>query len=104
MDKKPFDEDFPFKDDPTVRELFADGIHQVTVDGTTFRLMFTASRGELPRGNKTKITGSKALVARLVMPTPLLAELYNQLDLLVNGLVAQGIMKREGGGVRPTLQ
>jgi hypothetical protein len=104
MDKKPFDHTFPFKDNPDLAEIFADGIHQITVDGSTLRLTLTASRGELPKGNKTSVTGYKALAARIVMPTPMLAELYNQLDQVVRGMEAQGLLTRSGPSVKPTMQ
>lgn len=105
MDKKPFDHAFQFKDNPDLAETFADGIHQITVDGSTLRITLTASRGELPKGNKTSISGYKALAARLVMPTPMLAELYNQLDQIVRGMEAKGLLTRSGSsGVKPTVQ
>ena len=104
MSKQPFDSTFPFKDDPALAETFADGIHQITVDGSTMRITLTASRGELPKGTKTTPTGYKALAARSVMPTPLLAVLYYQLDQIVRGMEASGYLKREGGGVKPTVQ
>lgn len=104
VEKKPFDADFPFKDDPALSETFADGIHQITVDQTTFRLTLTSSRGDLPKGNKTTMTGYKALAARIIMPTPAMAELYNQLDKIIRGLEAQGLVTRSAEGVKPTLQ
>jgi hypothetical protein len=104
MDKKPYDRAFTFKDDPGVRETFADGIHLVTVDGSTLRIVFTVGRADPPKTGNKQPTGNRVAVARLVMPLPGLAELYNQLDGMVRGLESQGLLTRGGGGVKPTVQ
>ena len=104
MEKKPFNHAFTFKDNPNVHETFADGVHQILVDGSTLKLDLTVSRSDLPKsGNKTP-TGNNVIAARLVMPLPALATLYNQLDQMVRGLETQGLLHRGGGEVKPTVQ
>lgn len=104
MEKKSYDHAFTFKDNLDVTETFADGIHLVTVDGTTMRLVLTVSRSEPPKPGTKAPTGQKVVASRLVMPLPAMAELYNQLDRMVRGMEAQGLLHREGGGVSPTVQ
>lgn len=96
-EKKPFDHSFQFKDVPTIAETFADGVHLVTVDGTTTRIVFTTSRPDPPKSGNKSPTGQKALAARLVLTNPAMAELYNQLSHMVQVLEQQGLMKREAG-------
>ena len=104
MEKKSFDHAFSFKDNPAVTETFADGVHLISVDGSTLRIVFTVARADPPKtGNKTA-TGQKVAAARLVMPLPALAELYNQLDGMVRGLESQGLLTRGDGAVKPTVQ
>jgi hypothetical protein len=45
-------------------------------------------------------TGQKAVAARLVLSNPAMAELYNQLNRMVQALEQRGIMTREGGEAR----
>jgi len=104
MEKKSFNHAFTFKDNPDVRETFADGVHLVTVDGSTLKIDLTVSRSDPPKtGNKTP-TGNNVIAVRLVMPLPALATLYNQLDQMVRGLEAQGLLHRGSGEVKPTVQ
>jgi hypothetical protein len=96
-ESKPYDHTFQFKDIPTVAETFADGVHLVTVDGTTTRIVFTASRADPPKTGNKSPTGQKAVAARLVLTNPAMAALYNQLSKMVQVLEQRGLMKREGG-------
>ena len=104
MEKKSFDHAFTFKDDIGCRETFADGIHLVSVDGSTLRLVLTVARADLPKTGNKSPTGHKVPVVRLVMPLPALADLYNQLDQMVRGLESQGLLTRGGGVVSQTVQ
>lgn len=97
MESKSYDHTFTFKDVPTVGEVFADGVHLVTVDSTTTRITFTVSRSDPPKTGNKMPTGQKAVSARLVLSNPAMAELYNQLSRMVQVLEERGIMKREGG-------
>lgn len=103
MGKKPYDHAFQYKDVPTIGETFADGIHQIQVDGTTLRITFTVSRGDAPKSSsKDPPVGVKATAARLVMPLPALATLYNQLERMVRGLEQQGLLQRSPKGLKTT--
>ncbi len=104
MEKKSFDHAFTFKDDLSVRETFADGVHLIAVDGSTLRIVLTAARSDAPKTGNKQPTGQKVVAARLVMPLPALAELYNQLDGMVRGLENQGLLTRGDGAVKPTVQ
>jgi hypothetical protein len=106
MENKPYDHAFQYKDIPTVPETFADGVHLLTVDGSTMRIVFTVSRSDAEQqpGSKSP-RGQKATAARLVMPLKGFAELYNKLDQMVSGLESQGLLKRERGeGLKATVQ
>jgi hypothetical protein len=100
MENKSYDHAFTFKDIPTVAEVFADGVHLVTVDSTTTRIIFTVSRSDPPKTGNKMPTGQKAVAARLVLSNPAMAELYNQLNRMVQALEQRGIMTREGGEAR----
>jgi hypothetical protein len=103
MEKKAYDQAFQYKDVPALAETFADGIHLVTVDGSSARITFTVSRSDPPKtGNKVP-TGQKVTAARIVLPLPAMAELYNQLHGMVQVLEQRGLMTREGGTAQ-TLQ
>lgn len=103
MDHKPFDHAFPYKDTHAVVETFADGLHLVTVDGSTARITLTVSRGDPPKPNqKGPPTGQKVTAARLVMPMPAFLHLFNQMNQLVVGLEQQGHIVRDKDNV--TLQ
>lgn len=105
MEKKPFDHAFAFKDDLGVRETFADGLHLMTFDGAVAKLTFTVSRpDEIKEGFKGPPRGQKVPAARLVLPAPALAALFNQLHQLMGALEAQGLVTRDGDAVRPTVQ
>lgn len=105
MDSKPFDAAFSFKDDLNVREIFADGLHLITVEGTTAKITLTVSRPDDPKpGRKGPPSGYKIPVARLVLSTPAFAHLFNQMSQIMHILEAQGVVKREGQVVRPTVQ
>ena len=97
MENKPFDHSFQFKDDLSVRETFAQGVHLATVDGSTLRITFTVSRPDPPKTGNKAPTGQKVVACRLVLPLPAMAELYNQLDQMVRALEQKGLLKREGG-------
>jgi hypothetical protein len=105
MDNKPFDAAFSFKDDLNVREIFADGLHLITVEGTIAKITLTVSRPDDPKpGQKGPPRGYKVPVARLALTTPALAHLFNQVSQIMHILEAQGLVKREGQIVRPTIQ
>lgn len=106
-EKKPFDHAFTFKDDLSVREIFADGIHGIQVGGGVAKLTFTASRmsEEMKLGHKGPPKGYKAPVARIAFPAPAFADLYNKMNQLMAAMEAQGLVKREAGGVaKATMQ
>lgn len=100
MEKKPFDHAFPYKDISSVAETFADGIHLITVDGTTARITLSATRSDAPKGNQKMPSGQKVTAARIVLPTPAFLELYNQMEQIISGMEQQGIIVREGGALR----
>ena len=104
--KLPFDHAFTAKDDPTVKETYADGVGLIVIHSGTARLALTVSRADEPKPNrKGPPTGQKVIAARLVMPLSGLADLYNKLDQLMNGLAQEGLVHREqDGGVKPTVQ
>lgn len=101
MEKKPYDHAFQYKDVPAVAETFADGVHLVTVDGSTARMTLTISRGEAPKPNqKGPPQGQKLTAARVVMPTPAFVELYNQMHQMISGLERVGAVVRDDKGLR----
>lgn len=105
MDKQAFDHAFTFKDNPAVAETFVDGIHLAAMYGHNFRLTFTVSRADDPKpGRKGPPTGQKVIAERLVMSLQCAADLYNRLDGMFKTLEMQGVLTRDGGAVKPTVQ
>lgn len=103
--KQPFDHAFAFKDDLNVREVFADGLYLITVDGTTAKITLTVSRPDDPEpGYDGPAKGYKVPVARLALSAPAFANLFNQMNQLMNLLEAKGIVRREGQQVQSTVQ
>ena len=95
--KKPYDHAFQFKDNPTITETFADGVHLITVDGSNAKITFTASRSDPPKPGNKAPTGAKVVTARLVLSAPALTALFNQLQQLMAGMEQMGVIQREGG-------
>lgn len=104
METKLYDHAFAFKDSPAVTETFADGIHLVTVDDSTFRIVLTVSRTDPHETGGKSPAGQKVVASRIVMPLKGLTELYNQLDQMVRGLESQGLLKREIGALKEAEQ
>jgi hypothetical protein len=105
MGKKPYDDAFTFKDDLAVREVFADGVHLITVDGTVAKITLTVSRpDDLKPGFKGPPKGHKVAVTRLAMPAAAFATLFNQMNNLMLLLEKQGLVKREGVPPSETVQ
>ena len=102
MEKKPFDKTFPYKDLPNVAETFADGIQLVQVDSSTLRILFTVSRTDDVKPGRPH--GNKVTAARLVLPLPAFADLYNQLESMVTALEQRGLLQREGQSLKTTVQ
>ena len=98
MSKKPTLADLPFKDDPTVREIYADSLQQATIDDNGLRLVFGVNRPLLPSGGEKRLGGYRTVAARIAMPQQGLAQLYNELDRIVRALESSGLLKRESGG------
>ena len=94
----------PFKDDPDVREIFADGLQQAIIDDSGLRLVFAVNRPELPVGGGKKLGGYRTVAARINMPQQGLTDLYTQLDEIVKKLEAMGLLKRPDVGGKPTVQ
>lgn len=106
MDSKPFDHAFKVKDSPELMETLVDGVQFMTIQGQTARFIFTVSRPDEPKpGHKGPPTGQKIVAARLAMPLPAFADLYNKIEQMVRGLETQGLLTRSGSsGVKPTVQ
>lgn len=103
MSKSPFD-DLPYKDIPSLAETFAENVSIVSVQNGVFYATLTANRPDAPKPNIKKATGNKVPVVRLVMPVNGMLELHQQIDRLINGMVMQGVLVRDGSGVKPTVQ
>lgn len=105
MDRQAFDSAFTFKDNPAVAETYVDGIHLAAMHSHIFRLTFTVSRADEPKpGRKGPPTGQKVVAERLIMSLECAAQLYNRLDGMFKTLEAEGVLTRDAGAVKPTVQ
>ena len=95
MDKKPADHAFAYADNVAIMETFVDGIHMLTVDAETARVVFTVSRRDARTPGAKQVTGKKVTAARLVMPSHTVIALYNELSKLMGALEARGVATRK---------
>lgn len=102
---KPFDHAFPFKDDLSAKEQFADEAYSLQLSGSVAKITFTASRAEdIKPGYKGPPKGQKVAVARIALPAQGFADLYNKMHRMLTALEAQGIVTRENGEAKATIQ
>jgi hypothetical protein len=83
-----------YVDIPEVSETFIDSFHFASFDGTTFRIELCSTRMDAPKPSE-KPTARQYPICRLVMPPQTMLDLYNQLQIFVNALVQQGVLKQE---------
>lgn len=104
-EKKPFDHAFTFKDDFAVREHFADEAFGIMLTGSVAKITFTVSRAEDPKpGYKGPPKGLKVPVARVALPAQGFADLYNKMHQMLIALEKQGVVVRENGEAKVTIQ
>ena len=89
-DQKPSPQ-LQYKDDPAVREIFADCLRLANFDGTV-KLEFAVARPEMTQLGVTQPTLYPA--ARLVVTLPVALELHRLLTQMIQSLEQQGVMKR----------
>lgn len=104
-EKKPFDHAFTFKDDIAVKEQFADEAYGLMLTGSVAKITFTVSRPDDPKpGHKGPPKGLKVPVARVALPAQGFADLYNKMHQMLVALEQQGIVIRENGKAKSTIQ
>lgn len=102
---KSFDHAFTFKDDLGVREQFADEAYALVLSGSVAKIVFTVSRpDEVKPGYKGPPKGQKVPVARIALPTQGFAELYNKMHNMLLALEQRGLVVRENGEAKATIQ
>src|SRR5690606_26113296 len=102
---KPFDDAFTFKDDLGVRDIYADGVHAISLGGPIAKFTFTVSRpDDMKPGHKGPPKGHKVPVARVAMSAQGFADLYNKMHHIIMALEGQGLFTREDGKAKATLQ
>lgn len=83
-----------YVDIPEVSETFIDSFHFASFDGTTFRIEFCTTRMDEPKP-PAQPTARQYPICRLVMPPQTMLNLFNQLQIFVNALVQQDVLKQE---------
>lgn len=95
---------YEYREDSSVQETFVDGVPVISVDRYTARIDLSVFRADPPSPDVKVSSGHRVTACRLAMPTPAFLELYNQMHMLMTGLEQNGIVHREGGAIKPTLQ
>lgn len=88
------DLNLPYKDLPSVPEVFVDGMHLMIWNGQFAHLTLTVNRMDEPKGQK-KPSGTRATAARLVLSPNAVIEIHNKLSQLIAMLEQSGVVKRE---------
>jgi hypothetical protein len=78
---------------PEISETFADSIGPISINGEATRIELQITRLDEPKPDKQP-SARKHPACRLVMPTSVCLELYNQLHGMITHLEKQGVFKR----------
>ncbi len=78
---------------PELSETFADTVRLSTFDGTVARIELCTTRLEDP-GKTKKPEAKRQPVCRLVLTPAATAELFKQLQEMVNAMVRTGVLKK----------
>lgn len=71
---------------------------------STARIVLSVSRTYVPKPDRKVTTGYATTACRLAMPTVAFLELYNQMHIVMRRMEKNGLVRREGGAIKPTLQ
>ena len=93
MPKGPTPFDFPWKDDLSIKEVFADDMHMMTYNGQFAHFTFTVDRMDEMKP-PSKPTGKKMTIARLVMTPNAMIKLVNSLNQIMGALEQDGAVGR----------